>query len=221
VDEVGFFRGIFGGDNPAGTAVGTSASAPLQRRSTGFHEFIRAIGKPEGQVVLDLGPTSPANLHFITGLGHRAYNEDLLLAASDPGLLIPVEGEDDKRVVNAARFLSENLDYEPETFDAVLLWDLADYLPEALVKSVIDRLYHVMKPKSILFGFFHTKDAGPEAPYYRFNITAADTIEMRQGPHFQLQRVFNNRHVENLFHDYSSVKFFLGRDNMREVLVIR
>ena len=52
-------------------------------------------------------------------------------------------------------------------------------------------------------------------------IAAADTIEMRQGPHFQLQRVFNNRHVENLFHDYSSVKFFLGRDNMREVLVIR
>ena len=171
--------------------------------------------------MLDLGPTSPANLHFITGLGHRAYNEDLLLAASDPGLLVPVAGEDDKRVVNAARFLTENLDYEPETFDAVLLWDLADYLPEALVKSVIDRLHHVMKPKSILFGFFHTKDAGPEAPYYRFNIAAADTIEMRQGPHFQLQRVFNNRHVENLFHDYSSVKFFLGRDNMREVLVIR
>jgi hypothetical protein len=218
---VGFFRNIFGGDHSAGAAAGAGASAPIQRRSTGFHEFIRAIGKPEGQVVLDLGPTSPANLHFITGLGHRAYNEDLLLAARDPELLIPAAGEEDKQTVNASRFLFENLDYEPETFDAVLLWDLADYLPEALVKSVIDRLHHVMKPKGILFGFFHTKDAGPEAPYYRFNIAAADTIELRQGPPFQLQRVFNNRHVENLFHNYSSVKFFLGRDNMREVLVIR
>ena len=218
---MGFFRNIFGGDNPAGALGGTGASATIQRRSTGFHEFIRAIGKPEGQAVLDLGPTSPANLHFITGLGHRAYNEDLLLAASNPELLIPAPGAEDKRTVNVVRFLAENLDYEPETFDAVLLWDLADYLPEAVVKSAIDRLHRVMKPKGILFGFFHTKDAGPEAPYYRFNIAAADTIELRQGPHFQLQRVFNNRHVENLFHDYSSVKFFLGRDNMREVLVIR
>jgi SAM-dependent methyltransferase len=218
---VGFFRNIFGGDNPAGALGGAGASAPIQRRSTGFHEFIRAIGKPEGQAVLDLGPTSPANLHYITGLGHRAYNEDLLLAASNPELLIPAPGAEDKLTVNVVRFLAENLDYEPETFDAVLLWDLADYLPEAVVKSAIDRLYRVMKPKGILFGFFHTKDAGPEAPYYRFNIAAADTIELRQGPHFQLQRVFNNRHVENLFHDYSSVKFFLGRDNMREVLVIR
>jgi SAM-dependent methyltransferase len=218
---VGFFRSIFGGDNPGGAAARAGKSEPIQRRSTGFHEFIRAIGRPEGQVVLDLGPTSPANLHFITGLGHRAYNEDLLLAASDPELLIPAAEEADKPFVNVVRFLNENLDYEPGTFDAVLLWDLADYLPEALVKPAIDRLYRVMKPKGILFGFFHTKDAGPEAPYYRFNIAAANTIELRQGPPFRLQRIFNNRHVENLFHDYSSVKFFLGRDNMREILVIR
>ena len=87
--------------------------------------------------------------------------------------------------------------------------------------GVIDRLHQVMRPKGILFGFFHTRDAGPEAPYYRFNIAAADSIELRPGPPFRLQRIFNNRHVENLFHDYASVKFFLGRDNMREVLVIR
>ena len=171
--------------------------------------------------MLDLGPTSPANLHFITGLGHRAYNEDLLLAASDPGLLIPAGEEENKRILNTSRFLSENLDYQTATFDAVLLWDLADYLPEALVKPVIDRLHRAMKPKGILFGFFHTRDAGPEAPYFRFNIASAESIELRPGPAFRLQRIFNNRHVENLFHDYASVKFFLGRDNMREVLVIR
>jgi len=38
---------------------------------------------------------------------------------------------------------------------------------------------------------------------------------------FQLQRVFNNRHIENLFHDFASIKFFLARDNVREVLVVR
>jgi hypothetical protein len=38
---------------------------------------------------------------------------------------------------------------------------------------------------------------------------------------FRLQRVFNNRHVENLFRDFGSIKFFLTRDNIREVLVVR
>jgi hypothetical protein len=38
---------------------------------------------------------------------------------------------------------------------------------------------------------------------------------------FMLQRVFNNRHIENLFRDFGSIKFFLSRDNVREVLVVR
>jgi hypothetical protein len=38
---------------------------------------------------------------------------------------------------------------------------------------------------------------------------------------FPLQRVFNNRNIENLFRDFASIKFFLARDNVREVLVVR
>jgi hypothetical protein len=41
------------------------------------------------------------------------------------------------------------------------------------------------------------------------------------GSAFRLQRVFNNRHIENLFRDFASIKFFLSRDNIREVLVVR
>jgi len=88
VYEVGFFRGIFGGDSPAGAPV----RAGNQRQFSAGRRASTSSSAPSasrGQVVLDLGATSPANLHFITGLGHRAYNEDLLLAASDPELLIP------------------------------------------------------------------------------------------------------------------------------------
>jgi SAM-dependent methyltransferase len=216
---VGFFRNIFG--NPNEPVIDGRTEDPRQRRSTGFHEFIRYIAKPSGQVVLDLGATSPANLQFITGLDHRAYNEDLLLAAFDPELLVET-GEEGVKRIDTVRFLSENLAYEPELFDAVLLWDLADYMPEALVKPVIERLHRVMKPKGILFGFFHTKDAGAEAQHFRFHIASPDTLNLRPGvENFRLQRVFNNRHIENLFHGYNSIKFFLGRDNIREVLVIR
>ena len=84
----------------------------------------------------------------------------------------------------------------------------------------------------MLLAFFHTREAGPDAPYYRYHLTETDTLEMhamnaKKDPRaapvkpLTLQRVFNNRHIENLFRDFASIKFFLSRDNIREVLVVR
>lgn len=215
----GFFRKMFGGGSDEPVVGVEHPHARISRRSTGFQEFIRAIAAPEGQRILDLGPTSPSNISFITGLGHRAYNEDVLLCSHDPGLLVPAE--DGKKKIDVEHFLAENLVHEKEIFDAVLLWDVPDYLDESLVKPVVERIHRVTKPGGLLLGFFHTRDAGPDAPYYRYHIADKQTLELQRGPQFRLQRVFNNRHIENLFHDFASIKFFLGRDNIREVLVVR
>jgi SAM-dependent methyltransferase len=136
--------------------------------------------------------------------------------------------------VDVTAFLKHSLVYEPEQFDAVLCWDVPDYLNEAVVKPVIERVHRIMRPGGVILAFFHTRDAGPDAPFYRYHIAAPDMLNLqpvwkpnsdgRKGarpPMFRLQRVFNNRHVENLFHDYASLKFFLARDNVREVLVVR
>jgi len=130
--------------------------------------------------------------------------------------------------------------YPSAHFDVVLCWNLPDYLDESLVRPVVGRLWSVLKPGGMLLAFFHTRDAGPDSPCYRFHIVGSDTLEMqrivlrkeaRRGPTgaihtaitdgLQLQRVFNNRHIENLFRDFASIKFFLARDNLREVLVVR
>jgi SAM-dependent methyltransferase len=216
---LGFFRNLFGSGTQTPSAVGEN-TVRIPRRSTGFNQFTKAILRPDGQRVLDLGSTSSSNINFITGLGHKAYNEDVLMEGNDSQLVIagPEEGS---KTVDVARFLAEDLQYEPESFDAVLLWDVCDYLPEPLVKPVVERIYQITKPRGALLAFFHTRDAGAEAPYYRYHIKNEETLELQQGPHFQLQRVFQNRHVENLFHDYNSIKFFLGKENIREVLLVR
>lgn len=215
----GFFRNLFGGRSDEQKSTSQLTYPRISRRSTGFQEFIRSIAETEGQRILDLGPTSPSNISFITGLGHRAYNEDVLLASHDPALVL--QDPDGTRKLDVTRFLSENLAHERELFDAVLLWDVPDYLDESLVKPVVERIHKVTKPGGLLLGFFHTRDAGPNAPYYRYHIADKDTLELQRGPQFNLKRVFNNRHIENLFHDFHSLKFFLGRDNIREVLVVR
>jgi len=169
--------------------------------------------------VLDLGPTSPTNIALLTELGVRIFNEDILRESQDESYC--VKQEDGTIQFDAAKFFAENLNYSPDQFDAILFWDVADYLPESLVKPLVERLQAMLKPKGHLLAFFHTKDAGVESLYSRHHIVQKDMLELEPIQGFKLQRIFNNRHIENLFKDFASRKFFLGRDNIREVLMVR
>ncbi|HLW55507.1 MAG TPA: class I SAM-dependent methyltransferase [Candidatus Angelobacter sp.] len=214
-----WFRGAAA--TPAKPEAKANAAPRTSRRCIGLGEFTRELKGSEDRklAVLDLGPTSPANIAFLTDRNVRAYHEDILRCAQEPSLY--VKKEDGKTALDLAAFFAENLAYPDAHFDAVLCWDVADYLPEELVKPVVESLYRVLKPKGTLLALFHTKDAGPNAPYYHYHIVKPDTLELEQGSGFQVQRIFNNRHIENLFRDFSSRKFFLGRDNLREVIVVR
>jgi hypothetical protein len=195
------------------------ATTRVARRSSGMAEFSKVIAGREGLTILDLGPTSPQNIRAITEMGHKVYNEDVLLSSFLPEYAR--RSEDGGSTVDIDAFLMQNLKYHPQQFDAVLCWDVPDYLPEDLVKPTVERLALAMKPGGALLGFFHTKDAGPDAAYFRYHIAGTDTLDLQTGPRFRLQRIFNNRHIENLFREFANIKFFLARDNVREVLVTR
>lgn len=234
----GFMKLFRGTSAEEDRAKPSSHRQRFSRRSSGLAELARVLRSSEPLCVLDIGSTSATNIRYFTDLGHKPYSEDLLDASTDPTLVI--RNEPGEMVVDSKRFLSENLTYPAALFDVVMCWNLADYLDETLVKPVVARLWSVLKPGGALLAFFHTQEAGIDAPCYRYHIVSPDTLEMqhiearhdlRKGPvtasqnsnpaGFRLQRVFNNRHIENLFRDFSSIKFFLSRDNIREVLVIR
>ena len=196
-------------------------------------QLVKELDSEETLCVLDLGSTSPANIRYCTERGHKIYSDDLLVSSTDPSLA--TKDETGKPILDSKRFLEENLVFPAAQFDIVLCWNLPDYLDESLVKPVVGRLWSLLKPGGSLLAFFHTQEAGPDAPCYRYHIMGADTLEMQlieargdgkkgaaRGPNsFRLQRVFNNRNIENLFRDFASIKFFLARDNVREVLVVR
>lgn len=229
---------LFRGSSGRSQAEVPQAAHKLTRRSSGLGELARLWASETPLCVLDLGSTSPANIRFFTERGHKIYSEDLLVSSTEPSLV--TKDEDGKVVLDSRKFLAENLVYPAAQFDVVFCWNLPDYLDESLVRPVMGRLWSVVKPGGMLLAFFHTKDAGPDSPCYRFHIVDKDTLEMqrivlrrenRRGPTgalhtalsdgFRLQRVFNNRHIETLFRDFASIKFFLARDNVREVLVVR
>jgi SAM-dependent methyltransferase len=223
-----FFRSSSGPE-----LVPDQASQKMSRRSSGLGELSRNWESAENLCVLDLGSTSPTNIRLFTGRGHRIYSEDLLTASTDPELR--TKDEQGADVLDSRKFLAENLVYPAAHFDYILCWNLPDYLDESLVKPVVGRLWSVLKPGGMLLAFFHTRDAGPDSPCHRFHIVGPDTLDMtrvtlrpdpskatgKSSDGVQLQRVFNNRHIETLFRDFASIKFFLARDNIREVLVVR
>src|SRR6266700_634871 len=192
----------------------------LTRLSSAIAELSRIFKSEETLTILDIGATSASNIRFFTERGHRIYSEDLLEASTDPALAI--HDDQGRPILDSKKFLEDNL---------------ADYMDESLVKPVVARLWSMMKPGSMLLAFFHTREAGPDAPCYRYHLSGNDTLEMHalnaKRDHrkettsasaskvFTLQRVFHNRHIENLFRDFTSIKFFLSRDNIREVLVVR
>ncbi len=187
----------------------------------GVPPLYAAILRPDGQKVLDLGPTSSSNIHFITGLGHKAYNEDVLMAANAE----PV-GDCRARKKTARRwmwsaFWPRSLQYEAESFDAVLMWDVCDYLPEPLVKPVVERIYQITKPRGALLAFFHTRDAGagsailPLSHQERGDAGAAAGAALPTAA--RLPEPARGKPLPRLH----SIKFFLGKENIREVLLVR
>src|SRR6202166_1151650 len=231
------FMKLFRGSSGPET-IPAQGAQKLTRRSSGLGERAPAWESAEGRCVLDLGSTSPTNLRHCTERGHRIYSEDLLTASTDPEL--PTTDEQGNAILDSRKFLADNLVYPAAHFDVVLCWNLPDYLDESLVRPVMGRLWSVLKPGGMMLAFFHTKDAGPDSPCYRFHIVGKHIMdihplvlrrESRRGSTgavhtaisegFRLQRVFNNRHIETLFRDFASIKFFLARDNVREVLVVR
>jgi SAM-dependent methyltransferase len=212
-----WFRGS--GQAEAKPETERGAGQRTSRRSTGFTEFTKSLRGFENLSVLDLGPTSSANIAFLTGFGGRVYNEDILRASKDRGYL--TRQEDGSEALDPQKFFAENLDYPENHFNAILCWDIPDYLDETLVKPMVERIHKILRPRGMLLAFFHTKDAGPDSPYCRYHIGTGEVLNLEPSPDFRLQRIFNNRHIENLFKGFSSLKFFLARDNVREVLVVR
>jgi len=212
-----WFRGT--GEAQDRPAAKSKVHQRISRHSTGFTAFTRTLAGYENPSVLDLGPTSSANISFLTGFGGRVYNEDVLRAATEAvaGLKQGATAEG----LDPQKFFIENLAHPEHRFDAILCWDIPDYLHEALVKPMVERIGTILKPGGVMLAFFHTKDAGPDSPYCRYHIPQPDVLELEPGPDFRLQRIFNNRHIENLFKEFSSLKFFLARDNIREVLAVR
>jgi hypothetical protein len=193
------------------------AAIVTTRPSRGLEEFFTYIRDQSGLTILDLGGATQQNVSFITNLGHRLYSENFLQILNET-----FEGQDASEQANSGRidyFLKQAMDYPPDSFDGVLVWDVLEYLGPALLAAVIDRLHTITRSKSYMLAFFHSDDKLDAVPYYSFRIENLKTLQIAQEGTRRPAQLFNNRSLEKLFGRFDSVKFFLTRERLREIIV--
>ena len=224
-------RSIFRKENEPGLPAGALFSAvgggprrpgkpnpPVSRRSRGLDQFFFEIRDVVGLSILDLAGATQENINFLTSLGHKIYSQDIVRSLDEAFGPDPAQ-QTNPSLIDA--FLRTNLDYPPDTFDGVLLWDSLQFMGPALLHATVERLAEVMRPKSYLLAFFTANEKVKEVQSYAFRIVDSSTILLAERGIRPSGQVFNNRNLEKLFGQFESVKFFLTRESLREVIVRR
>lgn len=193
----------------------------IPRHSSGWAALLKHLREQNGLRVLDIGPTSPQNINFLTGLGQSVYMADVVHEALRGGWELPPAEDGDEPGFNIDGFFEQNLNFHGRQFDVVLLWATLDYIPDGLTAELVKRLKDATHLGGKVLAIFHSKAEGPYTAYCRYHLTGESDIEMQESEPFPVRRVYTNRKIEQLFHGWSASKFFLAKDNLYEVIVTR
>ena len=190
----------------------------VQRHSSGLRFFFDSLPKSRPMQVLDLGGLNESNVNFLSSLECRVYALDLLNLFDRFQSRLPArQFEPD----SAHAFVDEYLGFPPEYFDAILVWDVLEHFHPEVLDRTVSRLGQILVPGGHMLAFFHTHARGDLVPVQRYQIESCDTLHLRELQRRPLPSTFHTRGVERLFGDFSAVKFFLTRDHLREVIIVR
>lgn len=200
---------------------GDSAAQAQTRASNGLDQFFSSIDGEENLSILDFAGASQANVSFITALGHRIYSNDVLHSLEEmfggAGDFLANQADPER----VRRFLGESLEFPEQTFDGALLWDTLQFLTPPLLDDTVERLFQVLRPGSYLLALFHAEEKARTAPLYSYRIVEKKIMSLTPRGGARPVQYFNNRSLEKVFQKFQSVKFFLTRDHLREVIVRR
>jgi hypothetical protein len=77
-----------------------------------------------------------------------------------------------------------------------------------------------MEPGGLMLAFFHATKS-PESAFCRYHLTDTDVVEMQKAGNYPLLHIYSNRKIENMLSEFSTYRFFLAKDSLREVIITR
>jgi hypothetical protein len=214
--------------NSARSGLSSGEVLITTRISNGLKEFLWQLQGIGRGTLLDVGPIWQSTVRFFVERGYKLYTEDVLVAWRDflqaeeaaarnrpPGAAAPPEVPGSR----AERFLQANLTQPANSVDAILLWDLLDYLDPESLPPFLARISSLLRDGGAILAVFNTRV--PES-FKRFRVLDEQNLELLPCPRLMpLQHIYQNREIQLLFERFRSSKSFVGRDHFREGVFVK
>ena len=193
-----------------GPVVATVAAEDIYSSRT-LGKFLSVVFARPAAVLLDVGPVIGSNISFLgERVGCKIHVEDLYADLDRHARA----GEFDR----LEEFLEGRFPLESESVDAVLCWDIFDYLGPSAGSVLSGELIRLLRPGGVLLGFFGSR-ASNETRYTKYFIEDESRLRYRFYAGACRRRwVLQNRDIDNLFAGLQLSDSVLMKSGVREVL---
>jgi ubiquinone/menaquinone biosynthesis C-methylase UbiE len=180
-------------------------------RSPALARFLGAIGSREAPELLDLGPGIGPNVAF--------FGERISCKIRVEDLYADLDHHARRGTLDQfTEFLATRLPLPDQSIDAVLCWDLFDYLEAPAARVLAGELIRLLKPEGALLVFFRTV-ASNDRSYTRYVIEDEEHLRYRTYPAAcSRQRILENRDILKLFERLRVTDSILLKSQLREML---
>lgn len=199
---------------------GSGNAGLISRESHGVQCLFDRLPNKAGLKILDLGMLTEGTPQFLGRLGHRVYTASLLHSFDRAVADAELEPPGGLGRQGASRFVRQHLDFPPQTFHAVLAWDVLQHLDQDTMNSTVAHLAKIVRPNGAMLCIFHVEHGNGPVPVFDFAVDSDSTILIRKAGRRTGSRELSTRRLESLFPQFRAVHFYLRRDALLEVLVL-
>jgi len=178
--------------------------------SNALELFMKHLGQQPQSRLLDVGPVCQENIRFFARRVWKHYVCDMFIRL-DRYI----------RKKEPAYHIWKELDYHPESFDGILVWELADRLDEQDVNRLVTLCHSMLKPGGMAVVMV-MGDQVASSETRSFVMGQNYRIYLRPQPHLDLPlRGRQNRDVLSMMSPFIPAKSFICRPGFMEFLFQR
>lgn len=188
-----------------------AAAAEAVYVSKTFSKVLTVVRARPATVLVDLGPAIGSNISFLgEQVGCKIHVGDLYADLDRHAR----EGRFDR----LPQFLAKRFPLRDGSVDAVLCWDLFDYLGPAAGRVLAEELIRLLRPGGLLLGFFSAR-ASEETRYTKYFIEDESRLRYRFYMGANCRRwVLKSQDIDALFLGLQLSDSILMTTHLREVL---
>ncbi|RUA03376.1 MAG: hypothetical protein DSY89_00900 [Deltaproteobacteria bacterium] len=175
--------------------------------SNAFPIFFKHLESRLDTRILDIGPVCGDNITLLARKVRQLYICDIFARIPKPVNPAPPSGR-----------IWRHLDYEPDTFDGILIWNLLDRLDSDVVGNAGNHCRRILKPGGLVVAYA-LGEKELNAAVHAFVLSDSRKVSLRSQPHLDLAlHTRTTRRLVEILAPLKLVQSSLFRNGLREFL---